>query len=389
MNTDNLTNAVPVPMPLPFAPPTAPTMNSNGPSSAYPSYNRLTELDQNQISQLKSQGYTQGLIDVMASATNYFPLRIWVVDNSGSMMKQDGNRLISAKKNSIKLVPCTRWAEIQETINYHSEMAGLLKAPTIFRLMNNPGVHIGPQEFSIADKGSDPQVIRNDIELARRTMMKASPSGVTPLSRHVIEIRELVTTMMDDLNSQGKKVTIVLATDGLPTNETGVGGIRERNEFTEALRSLQGLPVWLVIRLCTDEQNVVDFYNEIDENLELSIEVLDDLSQEAEEVYEHNPWVNYSLPLHRMREMGNPHRLFDLLDERKFTRAELRDFCFLLFGAGNFDGVPDPEVDFTGFLKELQSIMSREEGQWNPVKKKVKPLLDLKEMNRIDRKSVV
>lgn len=365
MKADDLPIAVPVPVPVP----SAPGLNNN--NQNYPSYKRVAELDQNQVSQLKSQGYSQGLIDTMASGTQYFPLRIFVIDNSGSMQKADGNRLVATKDNSnVRLVQCTRWQEIQETVNYHAQMAALLNAPTIFRLLNNPGAHVGPQEFGVADKGMDPLVIQRDLEVAKQTMMRDSPAGVTPLARHVREIRDLVITMQDDLNNQGNKVAIILATDGLPTNEYGVGGMSERNDFTQALQSLQGLPVWVVIRLCTDEDDVVDFYNSLDNQLELSIEVLDDLTGEANEVNHYNPWLNYSLPIHRMREMGNHHRLFDLLDERRFTKSELRDFCFLLFGAGQFDGVEDPEVDFDAFLRQLEIIVLKEKKTMEPGKEK-------------------
>ena len=39
-----------------------------------------------------------------------------------------------------------------------------------------------------------------------------------------------------------------------------------------------------------------EIYNGLDEQLELSIEVLEDFSQEAKEVGTHNPWRNYALP---------------------------------------------------------------------------------------------
>jgi hypothetical protein len=381
--------AVPVPT-APNAPsmvPPSSTSNAANTSTSstyqYPSFSRrIRDLDQRQIQQLKSQGYTQGLMDVLAQTTQYFPLRIWVVDNSGSMNQNDGNRLVSTKNSKhVKLVQCTRWAEIQETINYHAQMAALIEAPTTFRLLNAPGAHVGPQEFSVADKGHD--FIENDLQVARRTITNASPSGVTPLVRHLRDIRDTALAWMDDLNGQGKKIAIILATDGLPTDDRGVCGSQQNQEFVEALRSMEGLPVWIVIRLCTDEDKIVDFYNNLDEQLELSIEVLDDFTGEANEVFEHNPWLNYTLCLHRMREMGLPHRLFDLLDERPFTRTELRDFCFLLFGAGSFDGVPEPELDFKGFLKALYDIMSKEQAQYDPVRKKVMPIMNLKELNRI------
>jgi hypothetical protein len=186
----------------------------------------------------------------------------------------------------------------------------------------------------------------------------------------------------------------------LPTDERGYGGAAHQNEFVEKLRLLEGLPVWVVIRLCTvriahgsrhphcpvpfahlhahtcftcsqDDDEVVNFYNELDNMLELSIEVLDDYNGEAQEVFEANPWLNYALPLHRTREMGYQDRMFDLIDNRLLTRSEIGDFCALLFGQENFDGVPDPSIDWTGFVKELDRFLKREKKQWNPITKKV------------------
>lgn len=108
-------------------------------------------------------------------------------------------------------------------------------------------------------------------------------------------------------------------------------------EFKNALHSLEGLPVWLVIRLCTNDEDVVEFYNNIDGQLEFSLDVLDDFLAEAKEVYEHNKWLNYALPLHRMREMGFYHNLFDLIDERPYTKDELPAFFQILYGPDVLD----------------------------------------------------
>jgi len=56
----------------------------------------------------------QGLAEAMTKNNAIFPLRIWVVDNSGSMVKGDGHRFVETKKSdAVKVVACTRWAEIQ------------------------------------------------------------------------------------------------------------------------------------------------------------------------------------------------------------------------------------------------------------------------------------
>jgi hypothetical protein len=96
-----------------------------------------------------------------------------------------------------------------------------------------------------------------------------------------------------------------------------------------------------VIRLCTNEKRVTEFYNQIDEVLEFNLEVLDDYLDEAKEVNKFNKWLNYALPMRkslslqwrillcmktansfgaprvgypdRCREFGYHNRLFDLL----------------------------------------------------------------------------
>ena len=175
---------------------------------------------------------------------------------------------------------------------------------------------------------------------------------------------------------------MILATDGLPTDEQGYGGEEITNEFIQALRSLEGLPVWLVIRLCTDEEDVTNFYNQLDTMLELSLEVLDDFLGECKEVHCHNPWLNYALPMHRCRELGYHDRLFDLIDERLLTKGELRDFCVLLFGT-EYSTIPDPLVDWKGFVAYVQGRLNHEQPQWDPIQKKVKPWINIKKLNRL------
>jgi hypothetical protein len=70
----------------------------------------------------------------------------------------------------------------------------------------------------------------------------------------------------------------------LPTDEDGNESEEVFQDFIEALRMLEGLPVWVVIRLCTNEKKVTEFYNQIDSVLEFNLEVLDDFVAEAKEV---------------------------------------------------------------------------------------------------------
>jgi hypothetical protein len=258
-------------------------------------------------------------------------------------------------------------------------MAALLDSPTIFQLLNNPNLRTTPQRFSVCEHGE--AYAASEVAEANNIMRKVSPSGVTPLTQHIWDIQQHISAMANDLRKKGKKVALILATDGLPTDEHGCGGQEITNAFVRALRSLEGLPIWIVIRLCTDEDAVTEFYNSLDDELELSLEVVDDYKGEAQEVYQQNKWICYGMPLHRCRELGYHNRLFDLIDERPLTKEEVRSFCCLLFGIEE-DHLPDPVVNFDGFLKAVKIRLQTEQLQWNPMKKKMTPWILTTELKK-------
>ena len=81
-------------------------------------------------------------------------------------------------------------------------------------------------------------------------MDSTGPSGATPLCKHINEIAAQVRTMESALRANGHKAAVIICTDG----EASDGNV------TEALKQFQNLPVWVVLRLCTDEQNIVDYW---------------------------------------------------------------------------------------------------------------------------------
>ena len=238
---------------------------------------------------LLQEGYSSGLALALSENASRYDFRFWVVDNSGSMQIGDGHRIVTKPDGKQKAVACTRWEEIRETVKYHANMASVLDCPTIFQLLNDPGMRTCPQKFSVCEHGQ--RHAQQEVTNAYEILRKVSPSGVTPLTQHIWDIEEHISAMAPELRRNGKIVAIILATDGLPTDDQGYGGEGITDEFIRALRSLEGMPIWTVIRLCTDDDDVKEFYNSLDAQLEISIEVLDDFRGEAKEVHEHNPWI--------------------------------------------------------------------------------------------------
>jgi len=322
-------------------------------------------LDDVTLDILKQQGFSLGLANSLSVVKQNFAKRIFIIDNSGSMQRNDGHRMVDNKhRGTVKIVPCSRWEEVRESINYHIRMTGLVKAPTSFRLLNHPGATVGTQLFGVAELNCSPERIAEDVEQGLYIMGRTQPAGCTPLTDHMQTIFNEVREAAPMLRANGQRISVTICTDGLPSDPYGRGGPEHNRAFVDSLRQLEDLPVWIVIRLCTDEDEVVDFYNNLDGQLEVSIEVLDDLLGEAQEVHQVNPWLNYGLPLHRLRELGFHDRVLDMLDERALTLTELLDFCGLLFGRDKMDGVPDPSADWAGFRNAVDQIVRTESLHW-------------------------
>lgn len=330
------------------------------------------------LAALGEQGYPIGLARELGNTKATYPLRFWIVDNSGSMMTTDGNEL-KTKDNDPSMLGiqrCTRWKELQTTVEYHITLAQLLGTQTIFRLLNDPGASVGPQEFRVADPDvPDEDAVPQALQVIRNT----KPAGVTPLAQHLTVIAERIEQVKSTLIRQSQKAVVVVATDGLPTEPTGHKSPEAKKEFIAALKELQTLPVWVVFRLCTDEEDVVDFYNDLDRYLESPLEVIDDFLGEANEIHKYNKWLNYTLPLHRCREMGYHHRVFDFLDEKELNKDELKKFLILLFG---FEELPDPNLDWKAFSERIQTAIDKTKKEWNSKTKRRQPWINMKELNR-------
>jgi hypothetical protein len=239
-------------------------------------------LDQHQQASLALQGYPTGLAQELGRTLSTYPLRFWVVDNSGSMRTDDGHELRGGGMNAqaqIRVVSCTRWTELQGTVQYHASLAGLLNATTIFKMLNDPGPRVGPQEFAVGagaggtgapmekqhldnhhnnsktaagatttDRTTTAAMnisIDEEVQIAQSIIQKCEPRGVTPLTDHLEDIKNRVLGMETALRANGQFVCVVLATDGLPSNNHGESTDQVQSEFVEALKALQALPVWI------------------------------------------------------------------------------------------------------------------------------------------------
>lgn len=306
-------------------------------------------------SYMESLGMPKGLTQQFLEAAAAAPLRIWIVDNSGSMSYSDGKRIMHSPGVGYHTITSSRWEELCDALTFHGALAAHIGAPTEFRLLNPPGWG-QPQVVTVGMGGSGSP----DAEIAGlKALVKTGPTGRTPLCEQIRIVTRRVEAQADALRRAGQKVVVVIASDGAATD----------GDIEAAMRPLQHLPVWIVVRLCTDNDDVAQYWNKVDEEIELDMDVLDDLSGEAAEVCEDNPWLCYAAPLHRLREWGCQHKVMDMLDEKALSTPELLSLIELVLGSHAAD-LPNPQISYAQFEAALANLLASEPLVFDPLRKR-------------------
>jgi hypothetical protein len=294
---------------------------------------------------LRAHKWNAGLTDTFLRNLQRMPIRYIIADDSGSMVASDGHILMKDSLGNERLVGSSRWSELCEALRFHAGVARAANAPTEFRTLNS----LAPILVGTADP--------EGLEYYRFLdfLKNSSPGGSTPLCKHVGEIVAKIRQLAPALRAANQRACVAIYSDGEATD----------GDLVEAMKPLQSLPVWVVVRLCTDEQRVVDLWNNLDTQLEISMDVLDDWRGESLEVFSGNPWLNYCEPIHRCREFGLELKEFDMLDSNLLSFEQLRSFCAFLYG-GSVDSFPHPEISWSDFVSRVEAENDKLPKIWNP-----------------------
>lgn len=224
-------------------------------------------------------------------------LRYFVYDDSGSMAARDGQMMIGNKK-----VKCSRWEELCETFDFQMRACNAGAINTKFIFLNKGSFSFGIDTMNIED------FIRQ---------FKEMQGGGTPLCAVV---NSIIQDMQIIQVPPGKKIEVVICTDG----EASDGDIGQL-----LLQLIRTYPVKVVLKLCTNEERIVNYWNRIDRDLELGLDIIDDFISEAEQIYSVNPDLCYPKMIHQLREFGITDLMFDHIDEQTFTDQDLLKYAYL------------------------------------------------------------
>lgn len=251
---------------------------------------------------------------------------IVIIDNSGSMRVSDGKKINSENGFRIKN-GVTRWEEavykVLEIAKYN-----------ISRNMATKYYLLNPKIYDNWLKNIDWVEIvpsKNDFE-ENLTILKSqllddnNIRGTTPLTKitkKILRDHEYI------LHS--KLINYNIITDGNPDNS---------KNFENSLETISNkLNIFLTINLCTDQEEIIDYYNDLDKKIgnELSgLDVIDDFQDEYQEIVNSgNKFFTYTHDIHICRMAGCNSIIADLLDERQLTISEMNSLINELLGMPN------------------------------------------------------
>lgn len=273
---------------------------------------------------LADRQFPPGISTAIIQNLEKVPFRFFICDDSGSMMMPDGKHVVNSRD-----VACSRWTELGEALEFHIGLAKAANAPSQFRMLNQ----LSPKLVGVEEADPDSMGARAVLKV-----IEGGPSGGTPLCKHIREVTKQISAWAPTLRENGQKVSVIIATDGSSSD----------GDVVAALRPLKDLPVLMVIRLCTNEDKTVEYWDQVEKDLETELDIIDDLFGEAEGVMGVNPWINYGNPLQRLREFGVHIKEMDMIDESQLTDSMMRKVLSVLFNEP-MKSVPDNRADWDHF----------------------------------------
>eukprot|EP00927_Polykrikos_kofoidii_P000765 TRINITY_DN10292_c0_g1_i2.p1 TRINITY_DN10292_c0_g1~~TRINITY_DN10292_c0_g1_i2.p1 ORF type:complete len:455 (-),score=77.45 TRINITY_DN10292_c0_g1_i2:34-1398(-) len=295
------------------------------------SLRRLKRTDEEQIESYVNAGVPWYLAENLTHEEADVGRRVFLLDNSGSTSCADGHVLLEKSSGDHYCVPATRWEEIRAMAIDHAKWHAAVGTPCDFLLLNSPrpGAPMQGRDYAVIDP--DEGDIEGQMQVLLNLLDRNGPRGGTPLAQRLQALRARLMHNEEVMN--GSRITLTIATDGLPTSVSPESTPEDQATFVEELRRFaQAFNAMVIIRLTTDDEEVVGFCNRLDAEVELPLDIIDDLHGEASELFlQGNGWLTYSPLLHRLREAGATNKLFDVLDERRLTIGEISELSQMLF----------------------------------------------------------
>lgn len=225
---------------------------------------------------------------------------VMILDDSSSMYTP------SIDRNQANLSPFsqlpTRWDELKHVVSIVVDLASTLDPDGIdIYFLNRPALlHV------------------SDSSQLNETFSRL-PNGPTPITRVLHEVLNIKRPQIHD-----RKLLILIATDGLPTDDNGQNDLKRLEKVLRTERYPSMERIYITFIACTNDLQSVGYLNRFDKAIP-NIDVLDDYQSERAEIlavqgknfpFSYGDYVVKIL-------MGSIDRWFDKLDEKKIKLTNI------------------------------------------------------------------
>jgi len=216
---------------------------------------------------------------------------VFIVDDSGSMNTPLGDITGPFERNP------TRWDELRQTVSIVVDIASVFDPDgvDIFFLNREPMRHVKSSEQLIPVFAVPP----------------AGPTPIVRVLRYILQEKRL--------EIQERKLLLLIATDGVPTNESGKQDIKSLEYVLRNERNpIKNVPVTIIA--CTDDNECIGYLNDWDKRIP-NLDVVDDYRSERQEILKvqgKNFPFSYGDYVVKIL-MGAVDGWFDTLDERRVS----------------------------------------------------------------------
>lgn len=207
----------------------------------------------------------EGLLSSVSQRYQSCDSWLWIVDNSSFMKERDAHIGRVGSNGAIERFDgISRWKELQVALAAHSKMSSKVWMPTKYRLVNEPSGKAAGQSNKFTLCWSNPMEVKGEMNHIKQIMSNDSLGHAEcKLTSRVASLRKVIAKAEHRLLEENKRLTVMICTQGMPTNGKGQSSKSIQEEFELEMYKLSKLPVKIVVRLTTDDEGVKDMYNDM------------------------------------------------------------------------------------------------------------------------------
>lgn len=157
----------------------------HGPQGSSAPIQNFSLINENGARQYLSEyEWPTGLQTTFLSDIANISMRFVILDNSKSMARVDGHRLIT-QGNTKRFVECSRWDELTDTMCYHAGFANAANAKTQFRFLHSGRSSREPLIVTVGEAGDNGAGYDRFMSLLKNPLQRG-----TPLCQRIAEVIE-------------------------------------------------------------------------------------------------------------------------------------------------------------------------------------------------------